>query len=171
MVWGGLVLTLERDPYRVRLGIAGVVVALVAFSRLVFGVHYLVGVIVGIVLGLLVLGVLYRLSDGGSEPERVLLFAVAVGRVGLFVDVTFDSAAAFGGAVGGWLVWRGVTEMTPANPSNGREVATGFVVFAVASGLFGIIYVVTPFSLLAFLGAAISVGGAVGAPVLGDRLV
>lgn len=35
MVWGGLVLTLERGPYRMRLGVAGVVGALVAFSRLV----------------------------------------------------------------------------------------------------------------------------------------
>ena len=171
MVWGGLALVLERKTYRTRLGIPGVVVALVAFSRLVLGVHYFVDVVVGIVLGLFALGTLYRLSDRGADPERVLLFAIAVGVIGLFMGVTFDSVTALGGAVGGWLVWRGVAEATPAHPSSRREVVAGFVVFAVMGALFAIVYAVTPLLILAFLGAAVSAGGAVGAPILGERLV
>lgn len=170
MVWGGVALVLEREAYRTRLGVAGAVVALVGFSRLVLGVHYVVDVVVGVVLGLLALGALYWLSDRGVDPERVLLFAVAVGLLGLFMGVTFDSVAALGGAFGGWLVWRSVAEMTPAHPSNRREVVAGFVAFALVSGLFAVVYALTPSHVLSFLGAAVAAGGAVGAPLLGERL-
>ena len=85
--------------------------------------------------------------------------------------ITFDSVTALGGAVGGWLAWRGVAEATPTNPSNLREVVAGFGVLGVVGVLFGIVYAVTPFHVLAFLGAAVSAGGAVGAPILRERLV
>jgi membrane-associated phospholipid phosphatase len=170
MVWGGVALVLERESYRTRLGIAGMVVALVGVSRLVLGVHYAVDVVVGVALGLVVLGALYWLSDRGVNPERVLAFAVAVGVLGLVTGVTFESVAALGGAVGGWLAWRGVAEATPAHPSNGREVVAGFVALGVAGGLFAVVYAFTPSNVFSFLGAAVSAGVAVGAPLLGDRL-
>lgn len=171
MVWGGVALVLDGEPTRRRAGVAVTVVALVSVSRLVLGVHYLVDVVVGIAVGLVVLAALYRLSDGGTDPGRVFAFAVAVGLVGLFMGVTFDSVTALGGAVGGWLVWRGVAEVTPAHPSDRREVVGGFVALALAAGLFGLTYALAPPPVLAFLGAAIAGGGAVGAPVLGERLL
>lgn len=171
MVWGGVGLILDRKARRTRLGIVGAVVALVTLSRLVLGLHYAVDVVVGVALGLVVLGALYWLSDSGTDPDRVLLFAIAVGILGLFMGVTFDSVTALGGAVGGWLAWRAVADTMPAHPSSKRTVIASFVVLGTAAGLFSVVYALTPPLIHAFLGAGIAGGGAVGAPVLGERLV
>jgi membrane-associated phospholipid phosphatase len=170
MVWGGVALILEREAGWIRLGVAGVVVALVSLSRLVLGLHYAVDVVVGVVLGLVVLGALYWLSDSGTAPDRVLLFAVAVGLAGLFLGITFDSVTALGGAFGGWLAWSAVGAATPAHPSNRREVVAGFVVLAAAAGLFGAVYAFRTSLVFGFLGSVFAAVGVVGAPVLGNRL-
>jgi membrane-associated phospholipid phosphatase len=170
MVWGGLALVLDRGTPRLRFGVAGTVVVLVSLSRLVLGVHYLVDVVVGTALGAAVLGVLYWLSDRGTDPERVLLVAVAAGLVGVALGTTFDSVVAIGSATGAWLVWRGVADATPAHPTKRSEVVAGFVVLGIMGGLFGVVYAFKFSYSLAFLGTAVAAGGATGAPLLGERL-
>lgn len=170
MVWGGLALVLERGTARLRVAVAGTVVVLVSLSRLVLGVHYAVDVVVGATLGIVVLGVLYWLSDRGTDPGRTLLVAVSVGIAGLATGTTFDSVAAVGSAFGAWLVWRTVADSTPAHPTTRREVVAGFAILAIAGGLFGATYAIEPTLPFTFLGAAIAAGGAIGAPLLGERL-
>ncbi len=169
VVWGGLALVLERGSFRKRAGIAGGVILFVSISRLVLGVHYLVDVVVGIVIGVFVLGILYWLAEKGTDPGKVLLVAVGLGIVGLFVAITFESVAAIGGAVGAWLVWRGIANSTPAHPTTRREVVAGFIVLVVMALLFVIIRVLEPPLVLTFVGTAVSAGGAIGAPLLGER--
>lgn len=169
MVWGSLALVLDRGSFQNRIGFAGGMILLISFSRLVLGVHYVVDVVVGIGLGVLVLGTLYWLTEHGSEPGWALLAAVGAGMVGLGVDITFDSVAASGGAVGGWLVWRVVAENMPANPTTKREVVIGALIFGAAAILFGALIAVEPPLLLAFAGSAVSAGLVVGAPLLSQR--
>lgn len=133
---------------------AAAVLGLISLSRLVLGVHYLVDVVVGIGLGVVVLGVLYLVADRGTAPGRVLLVAVGAGALGLIQGVTFESVAALGSGVGGWLVWRGIADSTPAHPSNRREVAAGFTVFGLAGGIFALVYAVEPPLLATFFGSA-----------------
>ncbi|MFC7019120.1 MULTISPECIES: phosphatase PAP2 family protein [Haloarcula] len=170
MVWGGCALVLQRGSFGNRVGAAGVIVLLVAVSRLVLGVHYLVDVIVGVVVGGLVLGSLYRLTDGGTRPGWVLLVATGVGLLGVLLGVTFESVAATGGAGGAWVVWRAVADSTPAHPTTRRAVATGFGVLGAVGGLFVAIATFEPPLAVTFLGSAVGAGGAVGAPLLGERL-
>ncbi|WP_435158328.1 phosphatase PAP2 family protein [Haladaptatus sp. DFWS20] len=170
MVWGGLALVIDRGSYRVRFGIVGVVVALVSLSRLVLGVHYFVDVLAGIILGIVVLGTLYWLAENGTHPERVLLTAVAIGGVGLSVNLTFESVIASGGAVGGWVVWRTVAEVTPNQPSTRREVIVALFVGVIANGIFGSVYILDIPYPFTFLGTATAVGTAVGAPLISKRL-
>ncbi|WP_236044618.1 phosphatase PAP2 family protein [Haloarcula nitratireducens] len=170
LFWGGLALVLDRWKRRTRLGIASGVVLLVSFSRLALGVHYAVDVVVGIVLGVLVLGAFYWATDQGTDPGRLFLITAVIGALGLPLSVSFDSVAAVGGAIGGWLVWWRVAEATPAHPTQRREVAAGFAVLGLAAGLFGVLYVFQPSLPLTFVGVAVAVGGTVGAPLLGERL-
>jgi membrane-associated phospholipid phosphatase len=170
MVWGGLALVVERGTRRARFAVAGAVVALVSLSRLVLGVHYLVDVLAGTLLGIAVLGGLYWLTERGDDPEWVLIAAVVAGVFGVATDLTFDSVAAIGGAVGGWLAWRGIAESTPAHPSSGVEVAAGFLVAVAAGGIFVAVYALHPSYLYTFLGTAAAVGTVVVAPVVGDRV-
>ncbi|QLH75935.1 phosphatase PAP2 family protein [Halosimplex rubrum] len=171
MVWGGLALVVDWGTARQRaVGVAGVI-GLVSLSRLVLGVHYLVDVVVGSAVGVVLLGALYRFSESGTDPSRVLGVAVGVGVLGLFNGLTFDSVAAIGGALGGWVVWRAVADSTPARPTNRGEVLAGFAVLAGAGLLFAALEAFEPSLALVFAGAAVAVGGAVGAPLLGERAV
>lgn len=169
MVWGGLALVLEWKTYWKRIGIAAGVVLLISLSRLVLGVHYLVDVVIGMALGVLVLGALYWLADKGTAPERVLLVAVVIAVLGLAVNLTFDSVAASGGAIGAWLVWRAVADTTPAHPTTGREVVAGFLVLGAGALLFGGLIAIEPPLLGTFLGAVVAGGMIVGAPLAGER--
>jgi membrane-associated phospholipid phosphatase len=170
MVWGAAALVLKSRSVLARAAGAGVVVGLVSLSRLVLGVHYLVDVVVGAAVGLVVLLVLYRLSAGGTRPGRVLGVAVVLGLLGLARGVTFDSVAAMGGALGGWVVWRLVAEKVSARPTSVRVVAVGFAALALAAALFGVVYTTKPSLPLTFLGAAGTIGLVVGAPLLGERV-
>jgi membrane-associated phospholipid phosphatase len=171
MVWGGLALVLDRETRRLRFGFAGAVIAGVALSRLVLGVHYLVDVVVGVALGVVALGVLYWSSRGGNSPGRVFAVAAVIGGGGLVQGITPDSAAAAGSAVGGLLAWHGIADVTPPRPTNNRAVGAGVAVLVAAGGVFGLAYA-SPYSLPSrlspFLGAAVAVGGVVGAPALGE---
>lgn len=169
MVWGGLALVLHRGSLQTHLGAASALVVLISVSRLVLGVHYAVDVVVGIGLGVIALGSLYWFASTGSEPGRVFLVAVVIGILGLSVGITFDSVAAVGGAVGGWIMWRGIAETTPAHPANRREVLTGFLVLGLVAGLFSVLTAVKPPLPFTFFGSAVAVGGAVGVPLLGER--
>lgn len=79
--------------------------------------------------------------------------------------------SALGSGVGGWLVWRGIADSTPAHPSNRQEVAAGFALLGLAGGFFALLYAVEPPLLVTFFGSAIAVGGTVGAPLAGEKLV
>ncbi|MDF9745043.1 phosphatase PAP2 family protein [Natrinema salsiterrestre] len=172
MVWGGFALVVVEDKLSpLWLGVAGAVAGIVSLSRLVLGVHYLVDVVVGAVLGLVVLGVLYVITDRGTAPGRVLLVAAAIAALGLLQAVSFESVAALGSAVGAWLVWRGIADSTPAHPSNRWEVGAGFAVLGLAGGLFALLYALEPPLLVTFSGSAIAVGGAVVAPLAGEKLL
>jgi membrane-associated phospholipid phosphatase len=171
LVWGGFALVVFEDEFSPGwLGVAAVV-GLVSLSRLILGVHYLVDVVAGVGLGVVVLGVLHVVADRGTAPARVLLVAVGAGAVGLLQGATFESVAAFGSGVGGWLVWRGIADSTPTHPSNRREAAAGFVVFGLAGAFFAVMHAVEPPLLAAFFGSAIAVGGVVVSPLAGEKLV
>jgi hypothetical protein len=172
MVWGGLALVVgEGGLSRARLALAGGVVGLVSLSRLVLGVHYLVDIVIGVGLGTVVLAVLYVVTDRGTDPARVLLVAVAIGAVGVLQGGSFESVAAVGSAVGAWIVWHGVADATPENPSNRQEVGAGVAVFTLAGGLFAILYTVEPPPAITFIGAGIAASGAVGAPLASATLI
>ncbi|NHN47973.1 phosphatase PAP2 family protein [Halostella sp. JP-L12] len=172
MVWGGFALVVVEDELsRVWLGLAGVVVGIVSVSRLVLGVHYLVDIVAGAGLGLVVLGVLYVIADCGTAPGQVLLVAVGIGVLGLPQGVSFESVAALGSAVGAWLVWHGIADSTPAHPSNRREVGAGFAILGLAGGFFALLYALKPPLIVTFCGSMITVGGAVIAPLAGEKLL
>lgn len=171
LVWGGFALVVFEDELSPGwIGVAAIV-GLVSLSRLILGVHYLVDIVIGAGLGAVVLGVLYVVSNRGTAPARVLLIAVGTGVLGLLQGATFESVAALGSGVGGWLVWRGIADSTPAQPSNRREAAAGFVVFGLAGTFFAVVYAIEPPLLVTFFCSVITVGGAVVAPLAGEKLL
>lgn len=102
LVWGGLAWAVRVGRRRHRVAIAGTVVALVALSRLVIGVHYAVDVLAGaIVAG----GFLWAALSSHRTPQRVFGASALVALGGLaVVGFTRDVGAALGLSVAGTVV-------------------------------------------------------------------
>lgn len=112
-VYGGLALTLELWSVRRRLLAAGAVVAVVAVSRVVLGVHYALDVGVGVLVGTAVLLTVWTLSGERVAPGFWL--ATALGAAAVALAGTADAALGFGVATGATLAWRTVAD-APAAP-------------------------------------------------------
>lgn len=164
--WGAAAVVLDRlSSARRRAALAGTVVVGVAVSRVAIGVHYLVDVVAGVVLGLAVLGVAVRW--GRDEP--LALFGLAGGLAG--------AAAAFAGAgVEAVVVLGAVAGTVPAwqvaDPADRPWGAHGPAAGAVLGGLgVGVLAAVDPVAALAFGGsgavaAAVTLGPAARARVV-----
>ncbi|NHN60368.1 phosphatase PAP2 family protein [Halorussus sp. JP-T4] len=103
-LWGLLALVLDRGTRDRRAVAAAAVVAVVATSRLVIGVHYAVDVAVGVGVALAYLAALLRIADW--DPTRA--FAVAAGLAAAALathGLTPDSVATLAGVVGAGATW------------------------------------------------------------------
>jgi membrane-associated phospholipid phosphatase len=90
--------------------VAGSIIALVMFSRVYLGVHYVGDVLAGLVIGLLWLAVFYRWVGpwlAGIEPRR-LSTTVAIVMCASFLVLPVTSAFPFGWEIVGALVGAGV---------------------------------------------------------------
>lgn len=103
VVYGGAALTLTVWERRDRLLAAGAVTVLVAGSRVVLGVHYLVDVVAGIGIGVVFLVAVDRATDGNPRPA--LLVAIGVGFVAIVLTASVNAVLATAVAVGGLVLW------------------------------------------------------------------
>lgn len=104
VLWGLLALVLERGSHRWRAIAAGAVVAVVATSRIVIGVHYAVDVVVGVAVALTYLAALLYVTDW--SPTRGFVVAAGITLAALATNgLTHDSAAMVAGVVGAGATW------------------------------------------------------------------
>lgn len=176
VVYGGLAALLparNRDHRVALVAAAAVLVGVVALSRVVIGVHYVVDVVVGTVVGLTFLAVALRVGPG-VRPETVSVaavgrvFAVAV-AVGLFALVGAggrEAAAAVGAAVGGWGAWRLVGSAVARDALSRSE--TGVVVLSLVPLAVGV--GVVPAADLPLVVTAVAMAVLVGSVVALPRL-
>ncbi len=109
IVYFGLahVLTVSTRPRRY--AVAATLVAIVSFSRVALGVHYLVDVVVGVAVGLALLSVVRGFADTvGPDPATVsLAFAIAFGTFFLVAsNATTESIVLLGAALGAFAGWQ-----------------------------------------------------------------
>lgn len=103
VAWGLLALVSEVDTQRRRVGVAVIVITLVAISRVVLGVHYGIDVVAGVVIGVAYLVVVVRW--GNDDPRRVFGLAIILAVVGGMIGGGRDAAVLFGAAFGGFVGW------------------------------------------------------------------
>ncbi|WP_380674359.1 phosphatase PAP2 family protein [Salinigranum sp. GCM10025319] len=143
VVWGTSALVLDLGRRRVRLALAGVVVPAVAASRVVIGVHYLVDVVVGVLVGLAVVGVAVAVGPGRegdgegmrtfsyAAVDRVFALAAGAALVALVASTTVaprpepttDTLLTVGASLGGWSGWRVAEPGVRSLPPRGTAVA------------------------------------------------
>ncbi|MDY6779716.1 MAG: phosphatase PAP2 family protein [Halobacteria archaeon] len=104
VVWGGLAYFYDAGSRRSRYLAAGVLVLLVSGSRVVIGVHYLVDVVAGFLLGasLLVAGI--RATHRGPRPFFLIGVLLAFASV-VVAGGTKESLVTLGTAVGSASTW------------------------------------------------------------------
>lgn len=103
-VYGAVALLLDRWRRRTRVAAAGTLVAAIALSRVVLGVHFLVDVVAGVALGTAyLLAVLYA----SEERPGVALWVAVVMAVGAVAVTGFGTEATIllAGSVGAAVAW------------------------------------------------------------------
>lgn len=143
VVYGGLAGLLAPHDRRV-VRVAAVLVGVVAASRVIIGVHYLVDVVVGIAVGVGFLAVAFRLGPGWA-PEDVstdavghtFALAAGLGVAAVGVTVVVDTVVAVVAAAAGWLSWRFVADRVAESAGTARQLVASVVVLP-AVGVVGI---------------------------------
>lgn len=102
--YGTLAALLGVGGRRQRYATAAVVVALVAFTRVALGVHYLADVTAGVLVGSLY--VAFALAVSRVRAGNAFSAALGVGTAALVLAGTPGSATVFGATVGGLVGWQ-----------------------------------------------------------------
>jgi membrane-associated phospholipid phosphatase len=168
VVVAALAYKLDVGSRALRWSIASVVVFLVAASRVVLGVHFLVDIVAGTFAGLCFFVIAAAIEN--REPTRVFVLGVGIGVLVVLMSAASPLAEAWnagqwlGGSLGAGIAWYVVR---PSTALTLREaVAAGLP----AGALWIAIYLSSPpLSITVFLTALVS-GFAVAAPALIDRV-
>lgn len=153
--WGALATVLdELSTGRRRVTVTAFVVGMVALSRVVIGVHYLVDVAVGIGVGFAVLGASVRWLRRSPAAH----FGVAGGLAGIAVALaggSTESVALFGACIGALLAWQVIE---PVDRPFGREGVLAIAGGGVALG--AVTAFLAPVTALTFGAGAVGTAGA-----------
>lgn len=137
VTWGAIAWLTDVGDRRKRLTAAGVVVALVATSRVVLGVHFATDVVAGVVLGVAFLAVALSVLDRFpvDAVTGTMALALLVGLLAIpVVGFGEDAQLVLGAAVGGIAVWEFVgvpSDPWPGTPSGVGYAALGFLALGV----------------------------------------
>lgn len=122
IVYFGLAAVLPVETRRTRFGVAALLVGTVSLTRVALGVHFLVDVVVGVVLGGAVVLVGVMALDRVTAKRVTPVLGTAVVLNGFYVltsDGTATAVAVLGGAVGlfgGWQLVLYTRELAEATP-------------------------------------------------------
>ncbi|MFP8888209.1 phosphatase PAP2 family protein [Natrialbaceae archaeon A-CW2] len=104
--YGALAVVADTGTRAQRYVAAGTIILLVAFSRVVIGVHYVGDVVVGVVVGLLFVAVLLR--DQNPEPGFVFILAGAIALLALGLGSREFTTMTIGASLGATVAWNTV---------------------------------------------------------------
>ncbi len=109
VVYVGLATVLSVGTARRRYALAGALVALVSFTRVALGVHYLVDVVVGVLVGFALLGAAWVLLEREFSDRPTIAFALGIGFCAFFFvtsDGTRDALFLLAGSLGAFAGWQ-----------------------------------------------------------------
>lgn len=169
-VYGGAALLVETGRRRVRYLVAALIVATIAASRVVIGVHFLGDVLFGVAVGAAYLGFVYSVAGRGADPTRAFTVVLLIATVAAASHFSPETMSALGGALGARLTWGVVGDRAVAGAVTRREGAvTTAVALPVGGGLVvGSVTLGGP--VAGFLGNALGLAVVLGAPLVARRL-
>lgn len=128
IVYALIARTLDVGPKRVRYALGAVLVVIISLTRVVLGVHYLVDVLAGIVLGVLfVIAAQWVLGRAQTDRETTaLVLGVTIGGCALVISPESpDTSLHLGLAIGAFTGWQVVLldRLTGDGPDRSNEQA------------------------------------------------
>ena len=113
VAYGTLAVDLDVGSWKQRFPVAGALIAFVALSRVVLGVHFVRDVVAGVLFGLGFVVVAFALTK--RDPRKAFFLAVALGAVAFVVSgASSDGIEVLGSAIGGTLPGR-PSKMSPGS--------------------------------------------------------
>lgn len=133
-IYGGLAVVMDVGKRWQRYLVAGIIIPLVAFSRVVIGVHFFGDVILGVALGLFL--VWFALWLATEEPRSVLpmfLFAFLVAAISNPLGSEEFVTMSIGASLGGLVSWAYIHDTRP-QPLGGAIVLFGIILLPILLG-------------------------------------
>jgi membrane-associated phospholipid phosphatase len=103
VLWGSLATWLRVGTRRIRAAVATLIVTVVAISRLALGLHFLVDVVGGVLLGFGYVALVVALD---SRPDRAFALALALSALAAVVVGTDRATLSLVGTLGAVLGWQ-----------------------------------------------------------------
>lgn len=148
----------------------GILIVVIALSRVVLGVHYLVDVLAGILIGGAILAGFTAVGERGTAPSRALSLTLIVALIPAMLAFTTDTLAILGGAFGARLTWSVVGEAVLSLPTDRTAtVAATVVAGPIAGGLFAVAYTLELPVAATFVANALVPAVVLAAPVAAQR--
>ncbi len=166
IVYGGLAMLVDSARgYATALGI----IPVVAFSRVILGVHYGTDVLGGMLVGGIYLLLVFRFSTQGLQPGRALFMALVVAAGGLVIHINVETVLVFGGILGAWLAWIIVETKIERIHSTTKGGVVAWIVGIGLGGLVGVIYIRQPPLYATFTGSIVIFWSIMVVPLLPHR--
>jgi len=145
VVYGALAgMLVPRDRRVTR--VAAALVVVVAASRVIIGVHYLVDVLVGVAVGAGYLEIAFRFGPGWAPEDvspdavgRTFVLAFGLGLAAVGVTVIVDTVVAAAAAAGGWFGWRLAADRVVDTVGTTRQLVASVVVLPVVGLVAGLL--------------------------------
>jgi len=168
VVYGGLALVVgTRRAY----ASAAAIAVVVALTRVLLGVHYLVDVVAGVAVGAGFLAAVHLASDRGDAPGRAFALAGIVAPIGLALGGSgFETMTALGAALGAGVAWILADDALTAEPATRRGGTVSLAIGAGLGLLFGAITALEPAAHRSFMAMAVVLAGVVVAPLAGEAV-
>ncbi|PSQ09037.1 phosphoesterase PA-phosphatase [Halobacteriales archaeon QS_5_68_33] len=168
VAYGTLAVDLDVGSWKQRFPVAGALIAFVALSRVVLGVHFVRDVVAGVLFGLGFVVVAFALTK--RDPRKAFFLAVALGAVAFVVSgASSDGIEVLGSAIGGTLAWEALEDVPRVDVRGARVVLVAAVLPVLAAVGYVSVYWDHPPAVGLLLNAGI-LASILAAPLIEDPL-
>ncbi len=123
-VFGALAVIMKSGTKKQRYAIFGSLIGLIAFSRVVLGLHYVGDVIIGVILGLALVAIAFNISSRPVVSMFGLAFFIAI--FAFFMGSEEFTTMSIGASLGGMIVWY-LVEDEEARPLGASLMMLGII--------------------------------------------
>lgn len=166
-VYGALAAFARTGTRFQRYAIAGTIVLLVAFSRVVIGVHYLGDVVVGVVLGFLLVALVVRSDD--PSPEAIFLLSGVIAILAFVLGSTEYTTMTIGAAIGAAISWGYVSQQS-WYPHGASILVLAYLALPVLIGMRAVSFVWQLHWITEIVGYALATAATLLVPAVAEQL-